>query len=142
MGIVNSNVATRQQPYSTVKNMPPDCGGRVRIAAGSYLPAGNEVAGTVINLAKLPKGARLLPSSKLYFAAGQNAALTVKVGDAAKSDRYFAAAAPGAAAAVVPLAANAHGNDVLAEEGFVFITTGAQTLTASAISFELYYVID
>lgn len=146
MATVNSTLAVVQGVRGTntaKKLMPTDWAGRVRIATGSYTPAAADEAGTVINLAKLPAGARVLPSSKLYFEAGQDATLTVKVGDSGDDDRYLAAVAVGATASTVALSANALNNTLLDAEQFITLTTGVKALTAGkVISFEIYYVID
>lgn len=146
MAIKNSTLAVIQGIRGTntsIKLMPSDAGGRVRIATGFYAPEEADEAGTVINLAKLPAGARVLPSSKLYFEAGQDATLTVKVGDSGDDDRYLAAVAPGATLSTVLLTRNALANTLLDAEQFITLTTGVAALTAEkTISFEIFYVID
>lgn len=134
--------ATRGIDVSS-KLMPTDWAGRVRIATGSYKPTKADAAETVINLAKLPASARVLPSSKLYFEAGQDATTTVQVGDAGEDDRYLAAVAVGATASTVALSANALDNTLLDKEQFITLTTGVAALTiGKVIAFEIFYVID
>ena len=142
MATVNSTLAAKQIDYSReAKAMPTDYNGRVRVARGSY--TGSDAAGTVIRLCKIPKGARLLGSSRLYFEAGQNASLTVKVGDAADDDRYLAAVAPGASAAVKELSLAGLVDRVAPAEEWILLTTGAQALTADKkIVFEIFFVLD
>ena len=142
MPTLYSDVATKQNSYDPkVLTSPQEVNARVRCANGTITP-GTEAAGTIINLVKLPKGARVLPSSKLYFAAGQNANITIKCGDSADDDRYFAAAAPGASAVTKDLNRNAASGYNLADEGWIFLTTAVDALSAAAISFEIFYVID
>ena len=145
MATKNSTLAVVQgvRGNDVSKLMPTDWAGRVRIATGFYAPEEADAAGTVINLAKLPAGARVLPSSKLYFEAGQDATLTVKVGDSGDDDRYLAAVVVGATASTVALSANALNNTLLDKEQFITLTTGVAALTAEkTISFEIFYVID
>ena len=143
MTTVNSDIAAKQADFSTSKLLPVNCGGRVRVARGVYTAASAAAAGTVINLAKLPTGARVLGNSTITFEAGQDATLTVKVGDSKDDDRYLAAVAPGASLVTKTLDADAFGSYVLEEEGFIFITTGVAALTSGKkIAFEIFYVID
>jgi len=143
MATIKSNVAELQTGVGLGKLLPTSLGGRVRYIHGVITPSSAAAAGTVLELARLPKGARLLPCSQLHFEAGQNASLTVKVGDSADDDRYFAAAAPGASATSIDLAANALGEYIFDKEDAVIVTTGAQALTSGKkIGFDLYYVID
>ncbi len=146
MATILSDVATKQDNADVaVKTVPQEVHGRVRVANGvvSGTVVGTGAAGTVINLVKLPKGARVLPSSKLYLEAGQNANVTIKVGDAADDDRYLAAVAMGASKVTVALDKTAAiGATNLADEGWIFITTAVDALTAKYIAFEIFYVID
>ena len=143
MATYQSNVMTKQTGSNAGKLKPSEFGGRVRVVHGSITPDSAYAAGTVIELARLPKGARLLPISQLHFEAGQGATMTVKVGDSADDDRYFAAAAPGANAASINLAANALGDYTLPAEDVIKVTTGTAALTSGKkIAFDLYYVMD
>lgn len=143
MATVNSDIAVKQTEFGASKLMPNELGGRVRVVRGVYAPAAADAAGTVIRLARIPKGSRLLNMSKVYFEAGQGATTTFKFGDELDDDRYFAAAAPGAGAVSKALDANILSPYVFAQEMFVIATTGVAALTAGKkIAFELYYVID
>lgn len=140
---MKSNVMENQTGLANGKLLPTSLGGRVRLVHGSFVPSEALAAGTVIELARLPKGARLLPISQLHFEAGQGATLTVKVGDSADDDRYLAAVVPGASAVSKALDANRLGDFIFPEEGTVFATTGAAALTAGKkIAFDLFYVVD
>jgi hypothetical protein len=133
-----SNIFTIQTGL-TGKNMPVDYAGRVRIAHGFYTPTGKEVPGSAIGLVRLPKGARVLPISEIHFAAGQDPALTVKVGDAGNPARYFA----GAAAGTKAMNANAMGNYLTPGEEVVTLTTGGAAMAAGKeFVFDIYYVVD
>lgn len=143
MATYQSNIMVKQTGSNAGKLKPSEFGGRVRVVHGSITPDSAYASGSVIELARLPKGARLLPISQLHFEAGQGATMTVKVGDSADDDRYFAAAAPGANAASISLAANALGDYTLPEEDVIKVTTGTAALTSGKkIAFDLYYVID
>lgn len=143
MATYQSNIMVKQTGSNAGKLKPSEFGGRVRVVHGSIVPASGYASGSVIELARLPKGARLLPISQLHFEAGQGATMTVKVGDSADDDRYLAATAPGANAASINLAANALGDYTLPDEDVIKVTTGTAALTASKkISFDLFYVMD
>ena len=138
-----SNIMVKQTGSNAGKLKPSEFGGRVRVVHGSITPASAYAAGSVIELARLPKGARLLPISQLHFEAGQGATMTVKVGDSADDDRYLAAVAPGANATSVALVGNRIGDYVLPAEDVITITTGTAALTSGKkICFDLFYVVD
>ena len=86
MATYQSNIMVKQTGSNAGKLQPSEFGGRVRVVHGCIIPASAYAAGSVIELARLPRGARLLPISQLHFEAGQNASLTVKVGDSADDD--------------------------------------------------------
>lgn len=145
MATYDSNVAAAQTSRRTASKMlrPTEYYGRVRLICGSFTPEEALAAGSVIRLARLPKGARLLPISQIHFEAGQGTSTTVKVGDEQNDARYFAAAAPGASAVSKNLDANKLSDYLFEEEMFVIMTTGAAALTAGKrIGFELYFVLD
>jgi hypothetical protein len=143
MATVDSTIVAKQVGTQGEKLMPREFYGRVRVAAGTYTGKSTDAAGTVIRLARLPKGARLLPQSKVYFAAGQGATTTVKVGDEKDDDRYFAAAAPGASAVSKELDADALTGYVLTEEMYIILTTGVAALADDVlIGFVLFWVLD
>jgi hypothetical protein len=135
------------------------CGGKVRCVIAKYTaPDGNVSAGSTLRLAKLPKGARLLPNSFLMFEAGQNAGLGVRIGDdddkgtgaAADDDRYLAAATPGASAVKVELSAATNIAAAalltpyqLGKEAWIQVKTENQALTASkSIVAYLFYTVE
>ena len=92
---IKSNLLESQTGNSGAKVLPVVLGGRVRYAHGEVAVNAAEKAGTVIELVKLPKGARVLPISQIHFEAGQKDKLTVKIGDGRKTDRYLDSVAPG-----------------------------------------------
>ena len=123
------------------KLMPTDFDGTVYVVRGKFKATAAHASGTIIKLVRLPKGARLLNSSKLFFEAGQSASLTVKVGDEADDDRYFAAAAPGASAVTKSLEANVLADSYeFPKEQWVTLTTGGAALTSGKIiAFEIFF---
>lgn len=138
-----SDVAVKQVNGGTGRLKTTEFSGKVRAVHGTFVAAEAAAAGSVINLAVLPKGARLLPESKIYFAAGQNSSLAVTVGDSADSDRYATSVTVGAAAKTIALEANKLGSYVFPEEDVVKITTaGAALAVGKVIAFDLYYVTD
>ena len=138
-----SNIIVKQTAENAAKLRPTDLGGRVRVAHGSYIGLAGATAGSVIELARLPQGARVLPISQLHFEAGQDAALTVKVGDASDDDRYLSGATVGTAAVSILLAANALNDYLTPGEQVVTATIGGATFTVGKkMVFDLYYVVD
>ena len=143
MSTYESTVAAKQTENFAAKLKTTELGGRVRIAHGSLPVTSALASGSVIELVKLPKGARLLPMSQIHFEAGQSASLTVKVGDADDDDRYFAAATPGASATSITLNANRLNDYVTTGESMVKLTTGGASTTATKkITFDIMYVVD
>lgn len=137
-----SNIFVKQTE-SAGKNLPVDFHGRVRLAHGTYVATGEETAGSVLGLVRLPVGARVLPTSVLHFESGQATALTCKVGDAENDARYLAASAPGSSAVSKELAANALNDYTLKAEQEIILTTAGATLAAGKkIVFDIFYVVD
>jgi len=142
-----SDTATKQNTMSSAidKMLPEQFGGRVRCARFTYTGvAADDVSGTVLNLVKLPAGARVLPQSKIWFEAGQNAALTVQVGDADDDDRYLAATVPGASATSLELSGAVFSPSKLSAAGYISLTTGGDQALADGkmIAGEILYVLD
>lgn len=120
------------------KLLPTDIGGKLRIARAVY--SGTDAAGAVIELANLPKGARVLPYlSAVEVAAGQSSSLTIKVGTVADDDALLAAVAPGASYAVKPFT----GSLLLDNETKLVATTGGAALVSGKeLVFLIAYVTD
>ncbi len=143
MANYQSNIMTKQTGSNAGKLLPSEFGGRVRVVHGSIVPDSAYADGSVLELARLPKGARLLPISELHFEAGQSASMTVKVGDSADDDRYLAAASPGATETTVRLSANRLGDYTLPAEDVICATVGGAALVEKKkIFFDLYFVVD
>lgn len=125
------------------KIFPVSFGGRIRIAHGMVKADTNMPAGTILELVRLPKGARVLPNSMIHLEAGQNASMTICVGDHLKKDRYLVEVAPGANAKSLALDSNRFADYVIPEEVTIFATTGKAELAAGKkIVFDILYVID
>ena len=143
MATVYSEIGAIQENLdgANAKLMPTDYSGTVYVVRGKFKAASALASGTIVNLVRLPKGTRILNSSKLFFEAGQNASLTVKVGDEADDDRYFAAAAPGASATSKTLEANVFSDAYeFPKEQWVKLTTGGAALTSDKIiAFEIFF---
>ena len=140
---IKSNLLESQTGNSGAKVLPVVLGGRVRYAHGEVVVNTAEKAGTVLELVKLPKGARVLPLSQIHFEAGQAVELTVKVGDARKTDRYLESIAPGATARSIVLGGNKFADYILPEETTLALTAdGAALAAGKRIVFDIYYVID
>lgn len=139
MSRISSNLIESQNAINS-KVLPSSLGGRVRIAHGSVIPNGG-LAGTVIELVRLPRGSRVLPCSTISFEAGQSESLTVKVGDVVKTDRYMPVVAPGSAA--TSLMFKFVHEHVLQRETLLLLTTGGGPLAGGRkITFDILYVVD
>ena len=140
---IKSNLLESQTGNSGAKVLPVVLGGRVRYAHGEVAVNAAEKAGTVIELVKLPKGARVLPISQIHFEAGQKDKLTVKIGDGRKMDRYLDSVAPGVTVSSIALTGNKLADYILPEETTLLLTTGGADLAAGKkIVFDIYYVVD
>ena len=140
---IKSNLMESQTSCGTVKVLPVFLGGRVRYAHGEVVPGADAKEGTIVELVRLPKGARVLPISQIHFDAGQSAELTVKIGDARKADRYLDSVAPGAAVKSIVMGGNILADHILPEETTVVLTTdGADLAAGKKIVFDIYYVVD
>lgn len=139
MATFYSNVAAKQTETNAGKLLPVDFGGRVRVIHGSYTLTGTEQAGEGIVLARLPKGARLLPLSNLYGGAGLSGTYTV--GDGADADRYGTGTL-NSAAATYGLTANVLGDYVTAAEEEVVLALSAVQTAGGVFAFDLFYVVD
>lgn len=143
MANYKSTIMEKQTGSMAGKLRPSELGGRVRLVHGSIVPEEAYAAGSVLELARLPKGARLLPISQIHFEAGQSTGMTVSVGDSGDNDRYLAAKAPGASAVSVALNANCLGDYVLEQEDVITATVAGAALTqGKMIVFDLFYVVD
>ena len=139
----NSNLYTKQTADQGGKMLPVDLGGKIRVAHDVIVLASSAAIGDKINLARLPKGARILETSELRFASGLGASVTIKVGDAGDDDRYLAAKAPGASGAVVRLDALGFtsGGYTLPAETVIFATVGGAAIASGTkIGMQLEYV--
>ena len=143
MTSIKSNLLKGQTSCGVVRLLPVVLGGRVRYAHGEVVVDAAAKAGTVIELVKLPKGARVLPISQIHFEAGQAVELTVKVGDGRKTDRYLEAVAPGTTASSITLNGNRFADYILPEETTLVLTTGGADLAAGKkMVFDVFYVVD
>lgn len=132
-------------------------GGKVRLAIAKYTGVGTEAAASVINLVKLPKGARVLPISHIQFEAGQNADLGIKVGDddtagvgaAADDNRYLVSSTVGASAVKVDFSASANVGAAavltpykLGAEAWIQAVTEGQTFAAADFTAYIFYTLE
>ena len=121
--------------------MPSDLGGEVRIAHGVVVPVGDEGPGTVIELVNLPQGARLLPQSRIHFAAGQDADLKFKLGDAGKGDRYLGETTVGTETKSFDFSGICLEGYVLPKQTTITaVTSGATLIKDKKIVFDIFYV--
>lgn len=109
MATVNASVAAARAalPQQLVK--PNQQGADVQVLVSTYtVPVGGVAIGDKIKWGQLPFGARLLPTTKLYFAAGA-ASSTLNLGDTVTPARYLAASSVAAAGNVNAEAVYANG---------------------------------
>ena len=154
-------------PEAAIQSEASLLGGKVRVAFCHFETTALAAASTVY-LAKLPKGARLLPISHIMWEAGQDAGLTVDMGDdddagegaAVDPNRYMLTVTPGANDAITYLSAAANVDAAaweggpadansgltcykLGSESWITLTTAAKTLVADKfIIVWLFYVVD
>ena len=102
-------------------------GGKVRVQVDSYT-INAKASGTVINVAKLPKGATFLRG--LIVTDGLGSGVTVKLGDSGDDDRYMAATSVASAGAVEANAIAGVGYS-LSSDTTLFLTTGGATTVSS-----------
>jgi hypothetical protein len=121
-------------------------GGRVRVQRDEYTLV-SVASGTVIRMAKLPAGARVL-DVKIQHETGA-ASFTLAVGNAGSGQgAIFAAAIASVTATIAPrssmlTAASGYTVGTLSGDDVVTVTTGGATSAASQkVVCETYYVID
>lgn len=68
-------------------------GGKLRIVTVPYLTTGSEATNDIINLTLLKPGSRILPAFSRVLCEALGTTFTVKVGDAANTERYMGAKA-------------------------------------------------
>lgn len=124
---VNYDVAENYDPSADSKLAQGLWGGKVRVQVDTYIING-KAAGTVINVAKLPKGSTFLEGLVVFEGLGTG--VTLAMGDADDTDRYLAAASAASAGSLDCRAITGVGHSVT-EDTTIFLTTGGAT-TASA----------
>lgn len=140
-----SDLRTNDRGSPPVKNDVTVNGGRERYVCASFtVVAGSlPVIADTIELFYLPKGARILPGSKFFNAAGA-ASQTIAVGDSGSSTRYLAATSVTAAGSNLMEAHLASGAVYEEPAGAMIIATvGGATLTATQVlTFHFKYSLD
>jgi hypothetical protein len=149
MATVNASVSAARAalPQQLVK--PNLQGADVQILVSTItVPVGGVAIGDKISWGLLPFGARLMPGTRLYFAAG-TASSTINLGDPAAPARYMAAtsvAAAGSATADAQFANGALFEVTVAQQGQVtdqseLLSTvaGAALLAGQVITLVAHY---
>lgn len=113
-------------------------GGRVRLAMDVYEAAALGI-GSDIHIARLPKGARLLPQSCIVSDA-LGAGVTLEVGDGTDTDKFMAATVNNTAN-LQTFMKRIDGSDELTDVTDIYITTGAGAATGTIRSF-IFYTMD
>lgn len=106
----NGSLAAARTAYPQTLTKPNLQGGDIQVFVSTYtVPAsGGPGIGEYISWGFLPFGARLMPTTKLYFAAGA-ASSTLNLGDPVTPARYLAATAVTSAGSAVAEAQFANG---------------------------------
>lgn len=150
MATTNSTEYANVVATPTVFNRTQFEHGGLRVRSATYTFAA-QASGDIINLFKLPAGARVL-----FFVAGMTAThggtATVKIGDAADDDKFRLAATLTAAATILPQVAAWGATDSAAVVGadapytaetLIFLTIGAASLPGSGRArLDCVYVLD
>lgn len=120
-------------PQTLVK--PSLQGADIQTFISTYtVPVGGQPVGDIISWGYLPFGARLMPGSKMYFAAG-TASTTLNLGDAVTPARYMAAtsvAAAGSAAIEAQFANGALADVTVVKPGDATDTSELRSVVAGA----------
>jgi len=153
MATVYSTQRTNSRATPVVMNKANELGGRVRVAHGVY-EASALASGDVIEMFRLPDGARLLQGSLAHDALG--ASTTLSVGYAAHTDADGSAVAASAAAYKAAAAStSAQKVDILAtlalgsgsetnadDEGFPVTVTMGGAAGTGTIELTVLYAVD
>lgn len=135
---------------ATVTKVPPEkiqvdkLGGRVRYICATYTQGASAgTIGDVIRFCKLPKGARILGCSKLYFSAG-TASATLKVGITGSDAALLAATSIAAAGSAAMEAHVAAGAELITTAEVEIIGTNATAAIAAnqKIAAHIFYTFD
>ncbi|MGH8387639.1 MAG: hypothetical protein ACRESJ_19485 [Pseudomonas sp.] len=109
MATVLASLAAARVAYPQTLVKPNLQGADIQTFISTYtVPAGGQPIADVISWGYLPLGARLMPGTKFYFAAG-TASSTLNLGDAVAPARYMAATSVAAAGSAVADAQFANG---------------------------------
>lgn len=101
MATVLASLAAARVAYPQTLVKPNVQGADIQVFISTYtVPAGGQAIADVISWGYLPLGARLMPGTKFYFAAG-TASSTLNLGDAVTPARYMAATSVASAGSAV-----------------------------------------
>jgi len=123
----NYDIAENFDPSSDSKLAQGKWGGKVRVQIDTYT-INAKASGTVINVAKMPKGAHFLTALIIHEALG--ASVTLAYGDSGDADRYLAATSAASAGNIECRKIDGAGYKFTSDTT-LFLTTGGAT-TASA----------
>lgn len=112
-------------------------GGKVRVQRDKYTCA-SLPSGSTISIARLPKGAMILPISRIVF-DDLGTMVTAKVGDSGDDDRYLGATSVAAAGTAFLTAAAGMGYEMTDETDIIITTSG--TFVSGSIYSEIYYTV-
>jgi hypothetical protein len=87
--IYQSQIGTGGQSLNVGTSLERDVAGKERVAIVSYTALGTEVTNDLVNLVKLPPGAKLLPQKSSYLTtATVGTGVTVRIGDQTTANRW------------------------------------------------------
>ena len=123
----NYDVAVNYDPASDSRLGQGVWGGNVRVQYDTYT-LNATASGTIINVAKLPKGAMFIKGLIVNEALGSSVTLTY--GDSGDADRYLAAASAASAGTIDCVAKAGVGHSMTADT-VLYLTTGGATTASS-----------
>jgi hypothetical protein len=147
MATFNASISAAQATGAaqSLKPQSRDLSGKIRYMLSTLtVPVGGIAIADVVSWGSIPKGARVLWGSKMYFAAG-TASSTLNLGDAVTPARYLAATSVATAGSVQPEAHLANGASYVTldtTQEIRSVVAGAALLAGQVITLHLVYVQD
>ena len=130
----NYDVAENFDPSSDSNLGQGLWGGKVRVQVENYT-INAKASGSIINVAKLPKGAVFLTA--LVVTDGLGSGVTLTLGDSGDADRYLAATSAASAGAIECQAIAGIGYQ-MTDDTTIYLTTGGATTASSNKSIKMF----
>ena len=143
MAVLKTNVMRKQSGIEHGRVMPSYLGGRVRLIHAAAIPSEDLGKDSVVEIARLPKGARLLPLSQVHLEGGKDFSCVIKVGDALSPGRYLAETTVLGQNVSICLDGGKFNDFLPDRETAVFATISDGSIAAgNRIVFDILYVVD